>query len=482
MTSTLPDQTIHDPAGTSRPPIGRRARRDAAVRTGAVATLVLSLLLVTHWWGVDGGLTDLRGWPSGLISVGRLSGLLASLLLLVQVLLMARVPLLEAAFGRGRLASVHRRVGIASFTLMLLHILTIASGHLAASPLRPPADLSDIASNHAALLMANAGALCLCMVVVTSIRGALRRLRYESWHLLHLYAYLGVGLALPHQLWTGQDFVSSPLKTFFWWTAWAMTAAAVLVCRLGLPLWRNARHQLRVDSVVPEIDNVVSVYVTGRRLDRLRIEPGQFFCWRFLGRAGWRRPHPYSLSAAPDGRRLRITVQMVGEGSASLASLRPGTRVLVEGPYGRLSPRARSRRGVALIGAGVGITPLRALAEGLDIAAGEAIVLHRYTCEPILGAELAALGRERGVQVVDLPGHRRSENSWLGDGPGDGPGEELSPTAQVDDLTVLRHLVPDISERDVYVCGPRHWMVLVQRTLAAAGLPARQLHLETFAW
>ena len=62
-------------------------------------------------------------------------------------------------------------------------------------------------------------------------------MRYESWHLLHLYAYLGVGLALPHQLWTGQQFTASPGRTVFWWTAWAATAGAILVWRIGRPVW-----------------------------------------------------------------------------------------------------------------------------------------------------------------------------------------------------------------------------------------------------
>ena len=62
------------------------------------------------------------------------------------------------------------------------------------------------------------------MVVVTSVKAARRRLRYESWHLLHLYAYLGVGLALPHQLWTGQEFLHSPAATLYWWTLWAAAA------------------------------------------------------------------------------------------------------------------------------------------------------------------------------------------------------------------------------------------------------------------
>ena len=69
------------------------------------------------------------------------------------------------------------------------------------------------------MLLAVAGTACLVMVVVTSVRAARRRLRYESWHLLHLYAYLGVGLALPHQLWTGQEFLASTARTVFWWSA-----------------------------------------------------------------------------------------------------------------------------------------------------------------------------------------------------------------------------------------------------------------------
>ncbi|MGW6200050.1 oxidoreductase, partial [Kribbella sp. NPDC055110] len=95
--------------------------------------------------------------------------------------------------------------------------------------------------------------------MLTSIRAARRRIRYESWHLLHLYAYLGVGIALPHQLWTGQEFLASTGRIVFWWTLWAVAAAAVLVYRIGVPIWRNARHRLRVTAVVPETEGVVSV-------------------------------------------------------------------------------------------------------------------------------------------------------------------------------------------------------------------------------
>ena len=154
-----------------------------------------------------------------------------------------------------------------------------------------------------------------------------------------------------------------------------------------------------------ESSDVVSVYLTGRRLDRLPVRAGQFLTVRFLDGPGWSRANPFSLSAAPDGRSLRITAKALGAGSARLAHLRPGTRVLFEGPYGRLSSRARTRPKVLLAGAGVGITPLRALAEGLEYAPGDAVLLDRFTAEPLFVAELQALMARAGA-----PGHRSARS------------------------------------------------------------------------
>src|SRR3954452_11549703 len=136
------------------------------------------------------------------------------------------------------------------------------------------------------MLLAAAGTACLVMVVVTSVKAARRTLRYESWHLLHLYAYLGVGLALPHQLWTGQDFLASPARTVFWWGLYAVTAASVLVWRVALPMVRSARYRLRVTALVAEAADVLSVYMSGLAAGRLPAEAGQLLAFRFLSSPG----------------------------------------------------------------------------------------------------------------------------------------------------------------------------------------------------
>ena len=214
------------PAASWAPPLqlDKDAAVDRTVRLGTALTLWLGLLLVTYWWVADGGVTDLAHWESGLTSLGRLTGLWAADLLLIQVLLMSRLPPLEHAFGRDRLARIHRVVGLLSFYLMITHIVLIIAGYASAHWSAVLSTTWELITAYGGVLLAVAGTTCLIMVVVTSIKAARRRLRYESWHLLHLYGYLGVGLALPHQLWTGQEFLQSSAATVYWWTLWGVAA------------------------------------------------------------------------------------------------------------------------------------------------------------------------------------------------------------------------------------------------------------------
>jgi len=208
-----------------------------------------TMLVVVALWVAGGGVQGLTQGGAALTSVGRLTGLVASDLLLIQVLLMARIPVVEKTYGQDELARRHRWVGFSSFNLMLVHIVAITMGYAATSPKGLWGTFVDFVVNYPGMLLAVAGTVALIGVTITSIRAARARLRYESWHLLHLYAYLGVGLALPHQLWTGKDFLTSTMATVFWWTLWAAAAASVLIWRVGQPLWRSLRHQLVVEQV-----------------------------------------------------------------------------------------------------------------------------------------------------------------------------------------------------------------------------------------
>jgi len=443
-------------------------------RDGCGVFVWCSMLVVVALWVVGGGVQGLGHADSALISIGRLTGLVGSELLLIQVLLMARIPLVERTFGQDELARRHRWVGFTSFTLMLVHVAAITAGYAAASPRGLWATIVDFVVNYPGMLLAVAGTLVLVGVTITSVRMARARLRYESWHLLHLYAYLGLGLALPHQLWTGKDFLTSTAATVFWWTLWAVAAASVLIWRVAQPLWRSLRHQLVVQEVRAENDRVTTVVMRGRMLHRLPVRAGQFLQWRFLDGPGFTRAHPYSLSAAPDGRTLRITAAHLGDGSARLARLRPGTKVAFEGPYGRLHEGVRTRRKVLLMASGIGITPMRALLEGLDQRPGEVTLIYRTPSEQdrILVKELTDLAGRHEAGFFIVTGHRATGRvSWL-----------PQQAAHLGDVEALRQLVPDIARHDVFICGSPGWMDAAERAVIGAGVPPERVHIERFTY
>lgn len=433
-----------------------------------------SMLVVVALWVAGGGVQAMTGWAGVTTSLGRLTGLVSANLLLVQVLLMARIPVVERVYGQDELARRHRLTGFWSFWLMVAHLVLITAGYALAARLNVFVQFWDLVVDYPGMLLALAGTLLLVLVVVTSARAARRRLRYESWHLLHLYAYLGVGLAIPHMLWTGADFTSSAVATGYWWTLWAAAACSILTWRVGLPLVRSLRHDLRVSDVVRETPDVVSVTMRGRRLDRLPGFAGQSFTWRFLTGPGWMRAHPYSLSAAPDGESLRITVKDLGDGSHALASVRPGTRVLVEGPYGRLHAGVRRSGKVTLMASGIGISPMRALLEALPQQPGDVTLIYRGRTEADLALrdELESLGQERGARMFYVLGRRiPGRDTWL-----------PTSAAALSDAQALRQLVPDIADNDVYVCGAQAWMDAAVLAAQECGVPASRIHTERFSW
>ncbi|MGC5224973.1 ferredoxin reductase family protein [Micromonospora sp. DT81.3] len=477
MTTFAPGTRPVGPSPTTptvpTPAFGERGARTALWHAAATTVIWLTSLFVVALWVAGGGVTATLGVNAEtLTTLGRLTGLVSANLLLYQVLLMGRIPLFERGFGRDAMTRMHRFVGFWSFWLLVAHIVLLVLGYAATAAINPFVQLWEFIWNYPGMLLAAAGTLLIVLVVATSIRRARKKLCYESWHLLHLYAYLGVGLALPHQLWTGADFLSSPVATAYWWIVWAAAAASVLVFRIGVPLVRSARHGIRVTAIEPDGDSGVTVRMSGRALHRLGARAGQFFVWRFVDGAGWTRGHPFSLSSAPTGRGLTVAARIGGDGTQRLTTLRPGTRVLIEGPYGHMTGAARKGTKLLMIGAGAGVAPLVALLEEQAYAPGDATLVTRDHTEAAALRQDAIrhLAIHRGLRHVDLSGPRaRTASPWLSASHSAWRGPD-----------VIRYLAPDLDTYDVYLCGPVAWMKAVDKDLRTAGVAGDRIHSEAF--
>jgi predicted ferric reductase len=430
--------------------------------------LTANVLLVTAMWVRHGGIRAATSFGAVLTAAGQLTGLYGTLAALVALILMGRSPWLDQLLGTARLVAWHRWAGIATVTLLVAHTVLITLGYAASTSNGVMAQLWDVLKTYPDVLMATVGLVLLIAVAITSAGAARRRLRYETWYFAHLYAYVGIALGFAHQLAVGTDFVNDPVARAYWSGLFVAVVAILVWFRVLAPLAAAWRHRLRVSKVVAEGHGVVSIFMTGRHLDELAVSAGQYFLWRVLTRSGWWRAHPFSLSAEPNGRLLRITVQATGDYTRLLQHLRPGVRVMAEGPYGTLTALRRTQPKVLLIAGGVGITPLRALLGELPGRPGDIVLLYRASewSDVLFRRELDQLVGSRGVTVRYVIGRRGSAEL---------PTDPLAPGP-------LRKLVPDVKARDVFVCGPDGMMTTVRSSLMKLGVPAARVHLERFAY
>ncbi len=417
--------------------------------------------VIAAMWLRHGGLTR-----DPLMIAGEVSALGGTYAALLGVLFASRAPWIDQVFGADQMRRIHRWLGFLSVWGIAAHGVTSTLAFAGGSIADAIPTLFNLVDTVPGMLGAIVAMGLFVVVAVTSMRAARRRLSYESWHGIHLYVYLALAFGFLHQLTIGSDFTSDPLATAFWVALYVAAFAPLLVHRVGWPIFTTIRHRPYVSAVVPEGDGSFSLYVEGDDLDRLAVRSGQFFIIRALTRRDWMHAHPFSISAAPNGTWLRFTIKEYGEGTRALRGLRPGTPLMLEGPYGAMHGARRTGRKVLLIAGGIGIAPIRAMAESFAFAPGEMDLVYRArdAADAALRGELEALSARRRFRLHLITG-RRGE-----------PGVDADPLGP----DGLRRLVPDSADRDVFLCGPDVLMERVRSSLIALGADPARINLEQF--
>jgi predicted ferric reductase len=401
-----------------------------------------------------------------IIAVGRFAGIVATTLILVQVTLASRAPWVERAVGHDKALRLHGAMGAPIFYILVAHAALITVGYGSPVGRDLVAQTGYFLGHSEDVALAIVSLAVLLFVGVTSVAAVRRRWPYETWHAIHLFSYAAIAISLPHQFSAGSTFRFNRWAAAYWIALYSVAFGSMLVWRFLVPLYRAIRHRLVVEDVTHNTDGSVSLTMVGRHLDGWLARPGQFFLWRFYTKDLWLSAHPYSLSAAPDGRSFRITVKPLGDGSGALSHIRPGTHASASGPYGRFVHHSRIRRDMVLVAAGVGIAPVRAILEDYHAGDGSCHVVVRTRSVddvPLIG-EVHALAQERHAEVHMVVGSRGG--GWSTH---DGP-----PT--------LAAIVPDLSDCDVFVCGPEKWADAVTADARMCGVPQEAIHKEEYTW
>lgn len=432
-----------------------------------------TVVFVVASFFIDGGANGITDLASGLSSFSRLTALVATDLLLIHILLVSRVPWLERLYGHDRTTIAHKRLGKPILYLVIAHFLASLIQYSILEGKNIFDEAIALATSNTDLLLSFIALAAMITVVITSIKIARAKLSYEAWYLVHLLSYVAVLAAIPHQFSTGSDIAGKPLQSTFWISLYVFVGANLVWFRFLKPVLNMLKHRFTVLRVRSESSDTASIYIGGKNLSDLTAKAGQFYLLRIMNAKQWWRPHPFSLSAAPNENFVRFTIGDRGDDTALMQNLKVGTRVMLEGPYGVFTEDRRTKEKVTLICAGIGVPPIRALAESMVAKPGDITIIYRTRSndDAALLAELAAIADIRGHSLRVLEGPRGTPNSWLPAGHGN-----------INDFQRLELLAPDVKDSDVFICGPVAWTRQVEKSLRQVGVAERQIHAEEFAW
>jgi predicted ferric reductase len=407
---------------------------------------------------------DISSIYAAITSFSGLCALVGTYFSVVGIFLIARIPIVERGVGHDRLVTWHRKLGPYSLFLIGFHVFFVILGYAGQDQIPLYKELWNVLHKFYWMWAGLGGFVLMILAGVTSYKKARANMSYETWWIIHIYTYAAVALSFMHQVLNGSMFIGHPLARLYWTALYVLMGASVLYWRIGLPLARSLRHNLKVDRVVIEGPDVVSVIMRGRKLHKLAAQGGQFFSWRFLEKGHLLVAHPYSLSAAPTEHFIRITVKGLGDHSRSLVSLQPGTRVFVEGPYGAFTAGRASSPRVVLVGGGVGITPIRAIIEEFKNGVQLDIVYRASKKEDlVLREEIDYLvaNSDGTMRVHYLVGSRKNHPM---------------------DAKSLTELVPSFADSDIYICGPGPLVESVRKAAQDVGVPKDKFHDEAFGY
>lgn len=440
--------------------------RNVALYALFLANIATVILL---WWQGSSALL-LSGGNDAFIASGRLAGLLAQFFILFELVLISRASFIEKTFGFDKLNRLHQMIGYYLIPAIFLHPILLVIGYAQNNGVSFPVQFADFLTNWEDVLSATIGLAILGIVGIVSLPSIRRLFAYETWHASHLFIYLAVGLAFGHQTGAAREaFINGDISfgaaLLYWYVLNFFVFGVVVLYRFCRPFFLYWKHRFYVERIVQETRDVFSVYIAGEYIEQFLFEAGQYIHVSFMAPGMW-QPHPFSLSAAPNGKTLRISVKALGDFTGRVKDLKSGTPVLLEGPFGKFTESSAVSDKYLFIAGGIGITPIMALMESL---AGkgkikDAVLLYgNKTSGDIAFRDALEKTNARIYHIL-------SDEKVVG-----------YETGYLDKEKIMR-LSPDVSSRDIYLCGPPVMMQSALKTLRELGVPSKQIHYEKFSY
>lgn len=272
-----------------------------------------------------------------------------------------------------------------------------------------------------------------------------------------------------------------------WRAAYAQLAGIMIGAEAklyGAAPWSGYRPFV-VSRKEVESDEITSFYLTPADGGAAcGFVPGQFVSVkRYVGDLGVDQPRQYSLSDAPHGKWLRISVKReagredVPAGRLSTLlheGVEVGSIVEVTAPMGEFRLDLEKTTPVVLVSGGVGVTPMMSMISTLVAAASPRRIAFVHACRNgRVHAFKSWLAQTMATHANVSRAVFYEEVSET-----DREGVDYDLTGRIDFSRVAhRAILPDA---DYYLCGPVPFMQQQREALIALGVDAARIHTEVF--
>ena len=415
---------------------------------------ILNFYLILYFWFTNSNYLITGKNPGDfLISLGRLTGLLTELFILVQLVLISRFSFIEKEYGFDKLIKIHKKIGYFLGIFIISHPLLLTIGYAKLNNVNYLNQFINFQTSWEEVFGATIGAIIIILIAIVSIKKIRHKIPYEIWYFSHLPLYIAIAIAFEHQIQTGD--MSQGGAMFYWYTINILFIGILIIYRFIRPAYMFLNHKFVVEKVTKENDNVYSIYINGKNMERYNFKSGQYATLIFMQKNMWFH-HPFSFSDSYNGTGLRFSIKSSGDFTSKIEKINAGTNVWIDGPLGTFTLEKSVKNKYLFIAGGIGITPI--------------LSILKSTLEDTDSVLMYSNKTSKEISFKNELENTNTKIHYFNTSEGD---ERIS-------IKKIEEICPDYKDRDVYVCGPAQMTNSILKGLKYKKVSSEQIHFEKF--
>jgi predicted ferric reductase len=387
-------------------------------------------------------------------SLAKIAGLAGIGLMSFNVLLSSRNSLIDKLYGGlDTVYLVHHDKGKIAFIVLLLHPTFLAARLLEDSILA--ALLYILPSNDVAV---NLGKIALVLMSIAILISLYIKLEYEKLRKIHKTLGIYLLLGAVHSFLTGSDISYLPILEIY---VYGLVFLAVF-SHLNTSWFNNflsKKFLYRVDQVDQLSDTITEIRLLPEE-DIIEFKPGQFIFPQF-DQDGLKERHPFSITSSVIDNFLTLNIKKLGDFTGKISTLKKGTKVKVEGPYGGFSYLKGGYNQIWVAG-GIGITPLLSMATSLD--SEEKYKIHIYHSIRDEGDKVLVNKMNEIIEPFENIIYNVIDT-------------KTSPRITSDQVLEQSK---ELDNPDIYICGPINMIKDISSQFKNKKIPKEKIHIEYF--